>query len=210
MGDLFPSELSLPHVLYLRDLIVDHPWLMAFWVFVVGSAIGSFLNVVVYRLPRALSISNPPSHCPRCDHAIRWYHNLPVVGWLVLGGKCLDCRAPISPRYPLVELAAGLLFVALGWLDVHSAAVDASATGNADREFLTALVEFAGHAWIASTLLAAGLIWWDGFRVPSWLILPAIGVSVLLVPFVTHERRWWLIGAAVALVATLIARPNRG
>ncbi len=81
--------------------------------FLVGLAFGSFLNVVVYRLPRAQSIAWPPSSCPACGHAIRPYDNLPVVSWLLLRGKCRDCHAPISPRYPLVELTGGVLVVAL-------------------------------------------------------------------------------------------------
>jgi leader peptidase (prepilin peptidase)/N-methyltransferase len=196
-------------MLYLRDLIVDHPWFAAFWIFVVGSAIGSFLNVVIYRAPRGLSISHPPSQCPRCGHPIRWYHNLPVASWIVLGGRCYDCRAAISPRYPLVELTTGVLFVALGWLDVYGPAVEMASAIVADTDYYVGLVEFTGHAWIASTILAAGLIRWDGQRAPRWLVLPAIGVSLLLMPLLTPMRRWWLVGTAVVLVAMLTARPNR-
>jgi leader peptidase (prepilin peptidase)/N-methyltransferase len=197
-------------VLYLRDLITDHPWLMAFWVFVVGSAIGSFLNVVVYRLPRGLSLSQPPSHCPRCGHAIRWYHNLPVVGWLVLGGQCHDCRAPISPRYPLVELTAGLMFVALAWLDIYGPVIEGALGGATagDSGLPLALIEFAGHVWIGCTLLAAVLIRWDGSRVPSGLALPAIVVSVLLIAIVAPDRRLWPLIAGALLAATLIRRPG--
>ena len=104
---------------YLHDLIVARPWVLAFWVFVVGSAIGSFLNVVIYRLPRGMSLSKPGSHCPKCGHAIRWYHNLPIVGWLLLRGRCYDCKSPISPRYPLVEFAVAAMFVALAIVDVY-------------------------------------------------------------------------------------------
>jgi leader peptidase (prepilin peptidase)/N-methyltransferase len=75
-----------------------------------GALIGSFLNVVSYRLPRGKSLVAPPSHCPRCDHPIRPWHNLPVVGWLLLRGRCHDCGAPISARYPLVEAATALLY----------------------------------------------------------------------------------------------------
>jgi len=77
---------------------------------VLGLAIGSFLNVVAYRLPRGESLLHPPSHCPSCDTPIRWYDNLPVVGWLSLRGRCRACGARISWRYPVVEAATGILF----------------------------------------------------------------------------------------------------
>src|SRR4030095_14786886 len=80
-------------------------------VFVVGACVGSFLNVVVWRLPRGESLSYPPSHCPRCNKPLPWYDNLPVIGWIKLGGKCRFCREPISPRYPIVEAICGLLLV---------------------------------------------------------------------------------------------------
>src|SRR5688572_24291311 len=80
---------------------------------VLGLLIGSFLNVVIWRVPRGESIVSPPSHCPRCDAEIKPYDNLPVVSWLLLRGKCRHCAAPISPRYPLVELLTGVLFGAL-------------------------------------------------------------------------------------------------
>ena len=79
---------------------------------VLGLLIGSFLNVVIYRVPAGESIVSPPSRCPACGAEIRNRHNVPVFGWLVLRGKCFDCKAPISPRYPIVELITGLLFAA--------------------------------------------------------------------------------------------------
>jgi len=80
-------------------------------VFVIGSAIGSFLNVVVYRLPAGLSVIHPPSRCPKCLNQLRTYENIPVFGWLWLRGRCNHCRSRISARYPLVEAAMGLLFL---------------------------------------------------------------------------------------------------
>jgi leader peptidase (prepilin peptidase)/N-methyltransferase len=80
------------------------------WSFVIGGVIGSFMNVVVYRVPRGLSLIEPPSHCPRCKHPIRWYDNVPIIGWLVLRGRCRDCGEPIAPRYPLVELTFAVMF----------------------------------------------------------------------------------------------------
>jgi leader peptidase (prepilin peptidase)/N-methyltransferase len=77
-----------------------------------GLVLGSFLNVVVHRLPREMSLLRPRSHCPGCGAPVRWFDNVPVFSYLVLRGRCRGCRAPISPRYPLLELAAGALLAA--------------------------------------------------------------------------------------------------
>lgn len=82
-------------------------------VFVIGSIFGSFMNVCIYRLPRGQSIVFPPSSCPRCGSRILWYDNIPVIGFLLLGGKCRTCKETISPRYPVVESVTGLLAVLL-------------------------------------------------------------------------------------------------
>ena len=84
-------------------------------IFVLGLAFGSFLNVCVYRLPRDLSVVRPGSACPNCQHPVRFYDNLPVLSWLLLGGRCRDCKARITPRYLAVELLTGLLFLACYW-----------------------------------------------------------------------------------------------
>jgi leader peptidase (prepilin peptidase)/N-methyltransferase len=80
--------------------------------FLFGMVIGSFLNVCITRIPEDVSIISPGSRCPKCGTAIKFYDNVPVFAWIWLGGKCRACGAPISPMYPLVELATGLLFVA--------------------------------------------------------------------------------------------------
>lgn len=77
--------------------------------------VGSFLNVVIARVPEGLSIVRPGSRCPRCGHPLSWLENVPLLSWLVLRGRCRSCRAPISFRYPAVELLTGLLFLAAGW-----------------------------------------------------------------------------------------------
>jgi leader peptidase (prepilin peptidase)/N-methyltransferase len=82
-----------------------------FWFFALGACVGSFLNVVVWRLPRGESLVTPPSHCPKCNARLRWYDNIPVIGWLKLHGKCRYCAQPISPRYPIIEAITGLMFV---------------------------------------------------------------------------------------------------
>jgi leader peptidase (prepilin peptidase)/N-methyltransferase len=81
-----------------------------------GAVIGSFLNVVIYRLPRGQSLVTPPSRCPSCGSRLAWYDNVPIAGWLLLGGRCRRCRAPISVQYPVVELVTALLFVLVAWL----------------------------------------------------------------------------------------------
>ncbi len=90
-----------------------HFWSGVF--FLLGGIVGSFLNVCIHRLPLGQSIVSPPSHCPHCQRAIPWYLNIPLVSWVVLRGRCAFCRAPIAPRYVLVELLTGLLFLA-SWL----------------------------------------------------------------------------------------------
>ena len=84
-----------------------------------GLAVGSFLNVVIHRLPRKASIVSPASHCPHCGATLRWHDNVPLLSYVLLGGRCRACRAPIGLRYPLVEAATAGVFVAhylvLGW-----------------------------------------------------------------------------------------------
>ena len=89
----------------IYDTIVQ---IIVFWL---GAAIGSFLNVVVYRVPAGLSILWPPSRCPKCFHQLGMGENIPILGWLLLRGKCRHCRTPISPRYPLIEAITAIIFV---------------------------------------------------------------------------------------------------
>ncbi len=85
------------------------------FVFVFGAIVGSFLNVVIHRVPNELSIVFPNSACPKCDSPIKPYDNIPIVSWLILGGKCRNCKVPISARYPAVELLTGAVFVLVAW-----------------------------------------------------------------------------------------------
>lgn len=90
-------------------------FLVAVIVFALGASIGSFVNVVVYRIPAGLSILKPASRCPHCLHKLGKQENVPVLGWLWLKGRCRHCKGAISSRYPLVEAATGLLFLLLFW-----------------------------------------------------------------------------------------------
>ncbi|MDP7573706.1 MAG: prepilin peptidase, partial [Phycisphaerales bacterium] len=95
-----------------QTLLTHGPWIA--FVFVLGACVGSFINVVNWRLPQGMSLSQPPSRCPICGGRLRFFReNLPILGWILLRGKCRYCRAPISPVYPIVELAVALAFVAL-------------------------------------------------------------------------------------------------
>ena len=88
-------------------------WILAVFVFALGCCIGSFLNVVIYRLPREKSLVFPGSACPHCGKPIRFYDNIPLLSWLVLRAKCRHCKAPISPRYFIIELLTGSIYLGL-------------------------------------------------------------------------------------------------
>jgi leader peptidase (prepilin peptidase) / N-methyltransferase len=143
--------------------------LLAFTVFV-GACVGSFLNVVAGRLPEGRSISHPPSACPHCKHPIRPWHNVPVLGWMVLRGKCKDCSEPISVRYPLVEAGCAamwaLLFVTL--------VPNPAALGYP----VEALLPLLGYELFFSALLAISLIDADHFIVPDEISLPLIPLGI--------------------------------
>lgn len=85
------------------------------FIFILGSAVGSFLNVVIHRVPIEKSIVFPNSACPKCNKPIKPYDNIPILSWLILKGKCRNCRNPVSPRYPAVELLTALLFTLVFW-----------------------------------------------------------------------------------------------
>ena len=87
--------------------------LIAVFVFLFGISVGSFLNVLIYRIPNEMSINFPPSQCTSCGHKLKWYHNIPLISWLALGGKCAFCKNKISAQYPLVELINGLIWLAI-------------------------------------------------------------------------------------------------
>jgi leader peptidase (prepilin peptidase)/N-methyltransferase len=95
----------------LRDAIMKSPWAWAL-VVALGLAVGSFVNVLIWRLPREESILRPRSRCPGCGSCLRWYHNIPAISWLMLRGRCAFCRAPIRWTYPAVEVICAGLFVA--------------------------------------------------------------------------------------------------
>ncbi|WP_415238642.1 prepilin peptidase [Seleniivibrio woodruffii] len=86
--------------------------LKGIYIFFIGACFGSFMNVLTYRLPRGLNIAFPPSSCPKCGQKIRFYDNIPIFSWFILGGRCRNCKTPVSIMYPLTELLTALLFLA--------------------------------------------------------------------------------------------------
>src|SRR6266478_8442420 len=121
-------------ILALSDLNLIPPASLYIVAALFGAIIGSFLNVVIHRLPREESIVFPNSRCPSCGDIIAFYDNVPVVSYLLLAARCRSCREPISARYPAVELMTGLLFVAVAWRDGVSFALPF------DFAFVSALV----------------------------------------------------------------------
>ena len=154
--------------------------LMLISVGILGAAIGSFLNVIVYRVPKGLSFVSPPSACPRCGQAIRAWDNIPVLSWLVLRGRCRDCKTSISPRYPLVELGTGLFFALVAWLAAAgfaTAHAGYSVTGAAIISFAASLV---AYLYLAAVSVVLSLIDLDTHTLPNTIVLPSYVVGVVL------------------------------
>src|ERR1700682_2643769 len=166
----------------MQDLARGLPVAFSLWVFAVGAMVGSFLNVVIARVPKGQSVVSPGSRCPRCGSPIAWYDNVPILSWLLLRARCRKCGLPISPRYPLVELLTGVLAVAV--------------------------FERAGPTWTAgvyvafvATLVALAYIDLDTWLLPHQITWPLLALG-LLSPFWNPWLTWMesLIGAAAGFV----------
>ena len=107
------GTLHFRHFALLGGVVAVPDWIWFVFIFAFGCCIGSFLNVVIYRLPRDKSLITPPSACPACGKHIRFYDNIPLISWLLLGRKCRYCKAPVSLRYFVIELLTGLVFLGL-------------------------------------------------------------------------------------------------
>ncbi|MCE5267291.1 MAG: prepilin peptidase [Planctomycetaceae bacterium] len=165
-------------------------WLIILWFVAIGAAVGSFLNVVVYRLPLGISLSNPPSHCPTCKQRIRWYDNVPVLGWIKLRGRCRSCHSPISVRYPLVEALAALMFGVLAAVEFLSAGDNLPFRPLATISESPIIAVYLYHITLLCTLLAAALIEIDGKRPPARLFTFAIAVGLVTPLFWPTARPW--------------------
>ena len=165
--------------------------------FGLGACIASFLNVVIWRVPRGESIVSPPSHCPKCNAAIKWYQNIPILSWLALRGKCANCKAPISPRYILIETLGGVLFLA------------AFCKYGRDGELAFAALDTTG-AWIWISLMIVGsMIDFDHKLLPDFVtvggmvlgLLYAVAQWIVLSCCTTGEGLWMpIVNSFIGLV----------
>lgn len=208
---------------------MPHGLIIAF-LFALGACVGSFINVVVYRLPLGRSVVNPPSACPKCGHRLAWYDNVPVLGWLLLRGRCRYCANPVSARYPLVEFVCGALFAgayALMFLqDVGPATpviegLNAWGVAAARHRPLDLLLDWpvlVVTLVLISTLLAASLIDAEHFIIPlsiPWLLFgvglvvnglfasPERAGSILIAPM-WAMLVWATIGATIGWIGSMI------
>lgn len=154
-------------------MISDAVWALPAGLF--GLAVGSFLNVVIYRVPAGESVVRPASRCPSCGSAIRNRHNVPVLGWLVLRGRCYDCRTPISARYPIIELVTGVLFAAITLRILH----------------LHTPAALPAYLYFAALGVALAVIDIDHRRLPNELVMPSWAVLAGLLAIASAASGDW-------------------
>lgn len=140
-------------------------WLFHVFSFIFGACFGSFINVCIWRIPRGESLYKRNSHCPHCDHRIRWNENVPIIGWLSLRGRCSSCRNPISARYIIMELVVGALFTLL-WLRAASMMMPVS---------VLLPMWFIGGALVTITVID-----FEHFIIPDLVTIPGLLTAVAL------------------------------
>lgn len=153
---------------------------------VVGLLVGSFLNVVIWRVPRGESVVSPPSHCPSCGSRISPVDNVPVASWLLLRGRCRHCGVRISARYPAVEIVTALVFALLAWK-------------------VGAHIPLIGYLWLGAVGVALAAIDVDLQRLPDALTLPsyAVGIAVLGAATAVDADGIWPFGRSLIGMAAL-------
>ena len=171
---------------------------IAAWLFVVGGCLGSFLNVVVHRLPRGDTLLGH-SQCPSCRARIRARDNIPVWGWIRRGGRCFRCGLPISVRYPTVELTVAYLCLMLAILEIPLQGVHLFGSLQIRHVgFVTTLLEgqlegagrFAVHATLLAIVLAAAWIRFNGQRIPWGLVVCGLVVTITMTALLPATRAW--------------------
>jgi len=179
-------------------------WIWFVFIFAFGCCIGSFLNVVIYRMPRDKSLVTPPSSCPSCGKHIRFYDNVPLFSWLLLGRKCRYCKVPISPRYFLIELLTALVFIGLFFLYFYT-------------DLRKPIQPFPGRGWLIyllhiillSAFIAASAIDLEHWIIPlaiCWLVTVAGLIGSAVGPYVIDSsliRAYSLLPVASANTGSL-------
>tara|TARA_B100000029_G_scaffold198742_1_gene197065 strand:- start:247 stop:1581 length:1335 start_codon:yes stop_codon:yes gene_type:complete len=207
-------------------------WFALLSAFILGSVIGSFLNVCVHRLPDHYGILSgwkglfhPPSRCPRCLHPIRLIDNVPILGWIKLGGRCFNCRKRISPRYPIVELFNGLLWMIMYMVEIgdfrptmgpltgasslFAGDLSPAATSGSPWTSAEAILHlrYLYHMVLLETLLVASLIDFDLRIIPDSVTVPAMGIGLLgsLLGTVYIFPIWFQDRSSVSQVCEILA-----
>ncbi len=152
----------------------------------IGLAVGSFLNVVIIRVPKGESISLPASHCVTCKHPLKWYHNIPIFSWLFLGGKCAFCKEKISIQYPIIESLTTFIFISTAY---QSSSV-------AEALILSTLF---------TMLLALSVIDLKYKAVPDSISIPALFVSLFIDDFMISLNGMLILAGGFALLRILIS-----
>ena len=178
-----------------------------------GLLIGSFLNVVAYRVPAKISLMRE-SRCPHCDAVIKPWHNVPVIGWLALRGKCANCKVPISARYPIVEALTGIAFAVVTWwgLAVYQGLLGSTLPTYLESPAWDGIV-YAADVWAAALVIVAflyfaaisivlTLIDLDTHRLPNSIVLPSYLVAGILFTISAWLTNEWelLLRAAIGMV----------
>ncbi len=168
---------------------------------ILGLLIGSFLNVVAYRVPAKISLLRE-SRCPHCDTAIKPWQNVPVVSWLALRGKCANCKAPISARYPIVEAVTGIAFAVVTLWALGSAGVTTGQALTATEAWALALVIVA-YLYFAAISIVLTLIDLDTHRLPNSIVLPSYLVAGTLFTIAAWLTGEWglLLVAGIGMAA---------
>ncbi|QDU31517.1 Leader peptidase PppA [Anatilimnocola aggregata] len=212
------SLLFSPLAQATRRIVIEEPpispetmwWigaaLFGLWMFSVGASVGSFLNVVVYRVPAKLNLVSPGSRCPRCLSPIRLRHNIPILGWLMLRGRCADCHLPIAARYPFVETWLALVFLVVGCVELLGngmnlplPSVGSSRPPLTLQDTRSLAVATLMHLSLLTTLVGAALIDYDGHRIPRRLFVPILLYAIIAAllwpaihPIAAVDSRLWL------------------
>lgn len=168
---------------------------------VFGLAIGSFLNVVIHRVPNGLSVIRPASACPGCSTPIRGRDNVPLLSWLLLGGRCRACRMRISARYPAIEAITGLIFLAIA-----AAAAPELVLASSTPELVGRVLLLAELLYMAAISVALGMIDIDVHRLPNAIVYPAylVGATLLTTSAVVLGEPQRLATAAIGMAASVV------